>query len=152
MRLIETFHPFLKMSLTKEIAERPQSTNSNATIRRATRTKSRFLWAWVMTGRWPESSLHPFFMLPFIDLLDIFQIHTYVCIIILKNELETNLELSSMSWVFLPGQLRIINRYAKIHQIISVIKRLELVFPEKWYFKNSSFWHFDSHFVLKHLF
>ena len=33
-----------------------------------------------------------------------------------------------------------------------IMKTKPLVFPEKWYFKNSSFWHFDSCFVLKHLF
>ena len=36
-------------------------------------------------------------------------------------------------------------------QIISVIKTKTLVFPEKWYFKNSSFCHFNSCFVFKHL-
>ena len=41
---------------------------------------------------------------------------------------------------------------SNVCQIISVIKTKILVFPEKWYFKNSSFWHFDSRFVLKHLF
>ena len=37
-------------------------------------------------------------------------------------------------------------------QMISVMKTKKLVFPEKRYFKNSSFWHFNSCFILKHLF
>ena len=41
---------------------------------------------------------------------------------------------------------------SNVRQIISVMKTKILVFPEKLYFKNISFWHFDSGFVLKHLF
>ena len=36
---------------------------------------------------------------------------------------------------------------SKVCQIISVMKTWRLVFPEKWYLKNSSFWHFDSQFL-----
>jgi hypothetical protein len=38
---------------------------------------------------------------------------------------------------------------SKVRQIISVMKAETLVFPEKLYLKYSSFWHFNSHFVLK---
>ena len=38
---------------------------------------------------------------------------------------------------------------SKVSQKISVVKTKTLVFPEKLYFKNSSFWHFNSRFVLK---
>ena len=41
---------------------------------------------------------------------------------------------------------------SNVRQIISVIKTKTLVFPKKLYFKNSSFWHFNSCFVLKHFF
>ena len=38
---------------------------------------------------------------------------------------------------------------SKVRQIISVIKTQRLVIPEKWCFKNSLFWHFNSWIVLK---
>ena len=38
---------------------------------------------------------------------------------------------------------------SKIRQIISVMKTQWQVFPEKWHFKDGSFWHFNSHFVLQ---
>ena len=38
---------------------------------------------------------------------------------------------------------------SKVRQIVSVMKTERLVFPEKWYFKNSSFWHFDFTFCLE---
>jgi hypothetical protein len=41
---------------------------------------------------------------------------------------------------------------SNVRQIISVMKTKALVFPEKLYFKNTSFWHFNSRFVLKNLF
>ena len=34
-------------------------------------------------------------------------------------------------------------------QISSVVKKWRLMFPEEWYFKNCSFWHFNLHFVLE---
>ena len=42
--------------------------------------------------------------------------------------------------------------YQLLGQKISVMKTKALVFPEKWYLKNSTFWHSNSCFVLKHLF
>ena len=33
--------------------------------------------------------------------------------------------------------------------IITVMKTETIVFPEKWYFKNSSFWHSNSRFVCR---
>ena len=41
---------------------------------------------------------------------------------------------------------------SNVRQIVSVMKTKRLMFPEKWYFKNSSFWHFNSCSVLKHFF
>ena len=41
---------------------------------------------------------------------------------------------------------------SNVFQIISVMKTKTLVFPEKWFFKNSSFWHLNSFFDLKNLF
>ena len=38
---------------------------------------------------------------------------------------------------------------SKVCQINSVMETERLVFPEKWYFKKGSFWHFNSCFVLK---
>ena len=38
---------------------------------------------------------------------------------------------------------------SKVCQIISGMKTKTLEFSVKWYFKNSSFWHFNSCFVLK---
>ena len=38
---------------------------------------------------------------------------------------------------------------SKLRQIISVIKIKHSVFSDKWYYKNRSFWHFNSSFVLK---
>ena len=38
---------------------------------------------------------------------------------------------------------------SKVRQINSVKKTQRLVFPEYRYFKNSSFWNFNSHFVSK---
>ena len=35
---------------------------------------------------------------------------------------------------------------SNFRQIISVMKTKTLVFPEKWYFRNNSFWHFNSCF------
>ena len=48
--------------------------------------------------------------------------------------------------VFLIRQLWTINYYVK-----SWLNNLskEMVFSDKWYFKNISFWHFNSYFVLK---
>ena len=47
-------------------------------------------------------------------------------------------------WILVPN----LGVYTMNHQLL----RQTLVFPEKCFFKNSSFWHFDSSFVLKHLF
>ena len=41
---------------------------------------------------------------------------------------------------------------SNVCQTISVMKTKTLVFPEKWYFKNSSFWHFNSFFELSIIF
>ena len=92
MRLDVVFRPFLMRSLTKEReSERLQNGLNLRTLtllyagrppgRGATRTKSRFLWAWVMTGRWPESVITPSFFpcCPSLTyILDIVQIGTYV--------------------------------------------------------------------------
>ena len=37
-------------------------------------------------------------------------------------------------------------------KVCESLESCALVFPEKLFFKNSSFWHFNSHFGMKHLF
>ena len=70
----------------------------------------------------------------------------------LENSTTCFNTLRNNSGVLLLRQIWIVNYYFKC-LIISVIKKKKtLVFPEKLYFKNSSCRHFDSRFVLKHLF
>ena len=67
-----------------------------------------------------------------------------------KKTLDSNTESFLRTWFYsLQRQFCIVNYWDKVHPIISVMKTYRLVFPEKWYFKNSSFWHFHSPFVLK---
>ena len=61
---------------------------------------------------------------------------------------DTKLESRYFSRVFLLHHYGLSTITSKVNQIISVIKTKRSVFPEKWYYKNSSFWHFNSSFVL----
>ena len=51
-----------------------------------------------------------------------------------------------ISRVFLLRQLWIVNYYIKSLSNNLRMKTETLVLPKKWYFKNSSFWHFNSLF------
>ena len=57
--------------------------------------------------------------------------------------------LVDFSRVFLLRQLWIVNYYVKSSSNNLSNGNIFLVFPEKLYFKHSSFWHFDTRFVLK---
>ena len=57
---------------------------------------------------------------------------------------------NAFSWVFLLRQLWLVNYYVKgLLNNLSNENIKPLVFPEKLYFKNSSFWHFNSRFIPK---
>ena len=60
-----------------------------------------------------------------------------------------NINPENISRIFLQRQLWIVNYYVKSLSNNFSNENIFLVFPEKFYFKNSSFWHFDSRFVLK---
>ena len=63
------------------------------------------------------------------------------------NYLHCASQKPSLSTMYVNFGLSIIT--SKVRQIISVMKTETLVFPEKLYFKNSSFWHFNSRFCLE---
>ena len=70
---------------------------------------------------------------------------TVACKIRARNRLKSNSKAESFYHINTGSSIITL----KVCQIISVMKTWKLVFPEKWNFKNSWFWHSDLRFVLK---
>ena len=94
------------------------------------------LWAPVRSI-WKPLQLRRIHLWPFQRLIEVFAY---------RNQLKF-VDIKAESFYYVYYRLPIIT--SKVRQIISVMKIETLAFLEKWYLKNSSSWHLNSHFVLK---